>query len=151
MLHFFYDAQSHPAKVSYNDALYICVYDLQRDIVGLLDTSDALMVEYRYDAWSKAISTTGRLAATPGKQNLKADPIAQSYMTFQRITTRISEEDARKAVLSATEVIDLKEADLGEWKQSLVFNYSINIRRSRLSDAQKYRKGVKAVSWWRIF
>ena len=68
-LHFFYDAQSRPAKVSYNGVIYTYIHNLQGDIVGLLDNSGALVVEYRYDAWGKAISTTGSLAATLGKRN----------------------------------------------------------------------------------
>ena len=52
-LHFFYDAQSRPAKVSYNGVIY----------------SGPLVVEYQYDAWGKAISMTGSLAETLGKRN----------------------------------------------------------------------------------
>ena len=68
-LHFFYDAQSRPAKVSYNGVIYTYIHNLQGDVVGLLDNSGALVVEYRYDAWGKASSTTGSLAATLGKRN----------------------------------------------------------------------------------
>ena len=35
----------------------------------MLDNNGALVVEYQYDAWGKAISTTGSLAATLGKRN----------------------------------------------------------------------------------
>ena len=35
-LHFSYDAQSRPAKVSYNGVLYTYVHNLQGDVVGLL-------------------------------------------------------------------------------------------------------------------
>ena len=68
-LHFFYDAQSRPAKVSYNGVIYTYIHNLQGDIVGLLDNSGALVVEYKYDAWGKPIATTGSLAATLGKRN----------------------------------------------------------------------------------
>lgn len=68
-LHFFYDAQSRPAKVSYNGVIYTYIHNLQGDIVGLLDNAGALVVEYRYDAWGKVISTTGSLDATLGKRN----------------------------------------------------------------------------------
>lgn len=69
VMHFFYDAQSRPAKVSYNGAIYTYVHNLQGDVVGLLDNSGNLVVEYKYDAWGKAISTIGSLAATLGKRN----------------------------------------------------------------------------------
>lgn len=68
-LHFFYDAQSRPAKVSYNGTVYTYIHNLQGDVVGLLDNSGALVVEYKYDAWGKPISNTGSLAATLGKRN----------------------------------------------------------------------------------
>ena len=68
-LHFFYDAQGRPAKVSYNGVIYTYIHNLQGDIVGLLDNSGALVVEYKYDAWGKPIATTGSLAATLGKRN----------------------------------------------------------------------------------
>ena len=68
-LHFFYDAQSRPAKVSYNGVIYTYIHNLQGDIVGLLDNSGTLVVEYKYDAWGKPIATTGSLAATLGKRN----------------------------------------------------------------------------------
>ena len=67
--HFFYDAQSRPAKVSYNGVIYTYIHNLQGDIVGLLDNSGALVVVYRYDAWGKPLSTTGSLADTLGKRN----------------------------------------------------------------------------------
>ena len=68
-LHFFYDAQSRPAKVSYNGTIYTYVHNLQGDVVGLLDNAGTLVVEYKYDAWGKMIVTTGSLAATLGACN----------------------------------------------------------------------------------
>lgn len=68
-LHFFYDAQSRPAQVKFNGTVYTYVHNLQGDIVGLLDSTGALVVEYKYDAWGKPISTTGNLADTLGKRN----------------------------------------------------------------------------------
>ena len=68
-LHFFYDAQSRPAKVKYNGTMYTYVHNLQGDIVGILDSTGALVVEYRYDAWGKAISVTGTLKTTLGAIN----------------------------------------------------------------------------------
>ena len=51
-LHFFYDAQSRPAKISYNGVIYTYIHNLQGDIVGLLDSAGTLVVEYKYDACS---------------------------------------------------------------------------------------------------
>ncbi len=68
-MHFFYDAQSRPAKVSYNGVIYTYAHNLQGDVVGLLDNSGNLVVEYKYDAWGRLLSTTGALADTLGKRN----------------------------------------------------------------------------------
>ena len=68
-LHFFYDAQSRPAKVSFNGTIYTYIHNLQGDVVGLLDNSGTLVVEYKYDAWGKPIATTGSMAATLGVCN----------------------------------------------------------------------------------
>ena len=54
-MHFFYDAQSRPAMVSFNGALYSYVHNLQGDIVGILDSNGSLVVEYKYDAWGKPV------------------------------------------------------------------------------------------------
>ena len=69
VLHFFYDAQSRPEKVHYNGILYTYIHNLQGDIVGMLDNSGALVVEYKYDAWGKGISISGSLATTLGERN----------------------------------------------------------------------------------
>ena len=68
-LHFFYDAQSRPAFVEYNGVKYRYVHNLQGDVVGIVDSADNLVVEYRYDAWGKLLSTTGSLADTLGRRN----------------------------------------------------------------------------------
>ena len=52
-MHFFYDNESRPAMVDFNGALYSYTHNLQGDIVGILDSSGNLVVEYGYDAWGK--------------------------------------------------------------------------------------------------
>ena len=68
-LHFFYDDQSRPAFVDFNGTKYTYVLNLQGDVVGLLDSTGALVVEYKYDAWGKLLSTSGSLADTLGTRN----------------------------------------------------------------------------------
>ena len=55
-MHFFYDAQSRPAMVEFGGIVYTYVHNLQGDIVGIVDSAGALVVEYKYDAWGKPIS-----------------------------------------------------------------------------------------------
>ena len=68
-LHFFYDNSSRPAKVDFNGTTYTYLHNLQGDIVGIIDKSGNLVVEYKYDAWGRSISITGSLADTLGKRN----------------------------------------------------------------------------------
>lgn len=68
-LHFFYDAQGKPGMVTYNDVDYFYVYNLQGDVVALIDADGTQVVEYVYDAWGYPISKTGSLAATIGTLN----------------------------------------------------------------------------------
>ncbi len=55
--------------VTYNDVDYFYVYNLQGDVVALIDANGTQVVEYGYDAWGNPISKTGTLAATLGTLN----------------------------------------------------------------------------------
>ncbi len=68
-LHFFYDSQGRPAKVKYNGAMYTYLHNLQGDIVGIVDGSGALVVEYKYNAWGFILSRSGSMADTLGHRN----------------------------------------------------------------------------------
>ncbi len=68
-MHFFYDAHSRPAKVEFNGTLYTYLHNLQGDIIGIVDHSGKLVIEYKYDAWGRLLSTTGTLSDTLGKRN----------------------------------------------------------------------------------
>ena len=68
-MHFFYDIQGRPAKVCYNGTIYSYIHNLQGDVVGIIDTDGNVVVEYKYDAWGKLLSTTGSLAGTLGNLN----------------------------------------------------------------------------------
>mgnify|MGYP002561904978 FL=1 len=68
-VHFLYDAQGKVTQVDFNDVVYSYVHNFQGDIVGMLDSSGGLVVEYRYNAWGKALSVKGALANTLGRRN----------------------------------------------------------------------------------
>ena len=68
-MHFLYDAQNRPAKVSFNSTVYTYIHNLQGDVIGLFDNSGALVVKYKYNVWGKLIAITGSLTATLGKYN----------------------------------------------------------------------------------
>ena len=64
-----YDADSTLVSVNYNGTEYYYLRNGQNDVVGLVDGSGDTVVEYRYDAWGKLLSTTGSLASTLGEDN----------------------------------------------------------------------------------
>ena len=45
------------------------IYNLQGDVVALIDANGTRVVEYGYDVWGNPISKTGSLAATIGTLN----------------------------------------------------------------------------------
>ena len=53
-LHFFYDAQNKPAVVLFNGTAYVYLYNLQGDVIALVDANGSKVVEYKYDAWGQA-------------------------------------------------------------------------------------------------
>ena len=60
-LHFWYDAQNRPAIVEFNGTKYGYLYNLQGDVIGLIDSANTEVVKYTYDAWGKPLSVTGSL------------------------------------------------------------------------------------------
>ena len=56
--------------VRYNLVDYYYLYNLQGDVVALIDRATGTqVVEYVYDAWGKQVSCTGSMAATLGVEN----------------------------------------------------------------------------------
>ena len=55
--------------VEYNGVMYTYVHNLQGDIVGILDSTGAVVVEYSYDAWGRPTGVTGSMAGTLGALN----------------------------------------------------------------------------------
>ena len=53
---FAYDASGSPMSVTYGDATYYYVTNLQGDVVALLDSNGNTVVQYTYDAWGRLLS-----------------------------------------------------------------------------------------------
>ena len=64
-----YDGQGKPALVNYNGTQYSYPYNLQGDVIGLVDSAGSLVVEYKYNAWGSITGRAGSLAGTLGKLN----------------------------------------------------------------------------------
>ena len=50
--------------ITINDVDYFYVYNLQGDVVALIDANGTQVVEYGYDVWGNLISKSGSMAAT---------------------------------------------------------------------------------------
>ena len=68
-LNFVYDANGAPMAVIYNGTTYYYVTNLQGDVIAILDSTGAAVVQYMYDAWGKLWETTGSMATTLGVHN----------------------------------------------------------------------------------
>jgi RHS repeat-associated protein len=55
--------------MNYKGEDYFYVYNLQGDVVGLLDSSGQEVVSYQYDTWGNEVSITGTKASTVGEKN----------------------------------------------------------------------------------
>ena len=66
---FRYDGENKAASFNLNGAEYYYLRNLQEDIIGIVDGTGSLVVEYAYDAWGKLLSITGSLADTVGVLN----------------------------------------------------------------------------------
>ncbi len=64
---FLYHGDSRVA-LEFMGQLYYYVYNLQGDVVGLVDKTGTTMVTYKYDVWGKPESTTGPMATTLGSR-----------------------------------------------------------------------------------
>ena len=67
-LYFTYHGNSRVA-VEYKGNTYYYIYNLQGDVVGLVNSSGTSVVSYTYDAWGNPESITGSMASTLGVDN----------------------------------------------------------------------------------
>ena len=65
-MYFYYGANGRPSVVMYNNVAYGYLYNLQSDVVGLVDAAGAVVVQYKYDAWEKPLACTGSIVSTVG-------------------------------------------------------------------------------------
>ena len=67
--YYYYDENGSLVGLNYNGTNYYYYKNILGDILGILDSSGTLVVEYSYDAWGNIISTTGSMASTLGAAN----------------------------------------------------------------------------------
>ena len=55
--------------VNFNGTNYYYLVNLQGDVMGIVDSTGNIVVNYTYDAWGNRLSVTGSMAATLGTLN----------------------------------------------------------------------------------
>ncbi|MBQ7007169.1 MAG: hypothetical protein IJN59_05010, partial [Oscillospiraceae bacterium] len=68
-LNFTYSADGIPRTVTYGQAQYYYLYNLQGDVMAIYDSQGSPCVKYKYDTWGKLLSVTGTMASTLGAKN----------------------------------------------------------------------------------
>ena len=68
-LHFYYDAQGKPGMIRYNGEYYYYLYNLQGDVIAIIDDYANQVMEYQYDPWGKPLMSWGTMEDTLGKLN----------------------------------------------------------------------------------
>jgi RHS repeat-associated protein len=58
-----------PRSITYDGTVYYYLLNAQGDVVGLIDSTGVVVVQYTYDAWGRLLSTSGTAASTLGLNN----------------------------------------------------------------------------------
>ena len=66
---FLYDEKGNKYGFDYNGTKYYYIFNVQRDVIGILNQSGAQIVSYQYDPWGKVLSVDGSEASTIGQLN----------------------------------------------------------------------------------
>ena len=66
---FLYDEKGNKYGFDYNGTKYYYIFNVQGDVIGILNQSGAQIVSYQYDPWGKVLSVDGSEASTIGQLN----------------------------------------------------------------------------------
>ena len=95
--YFAYDSSGQLIGMSAGSSRYYYVRNAQNDITGIIDTNGTLVVQYRYDAWGKPVSTIGSRASTIGKRNLATTGTKRQACTTSEAGTTIPRSEGSSA------------------------------------------------------
>ena len=66
---FLYDEKANRYGFDYNGTKYYYIFNVQGDVIGILNQSGSQIVSYQYDPWGKVLSVSGSEASTIGQLN----------------------------------------------------------------------------------
>ena len=66
---FLYDEKANRYGFDYNGTKYYYIFNVQGDVIGILNQSGTQIVSYQYDPWGKGLSVDGSEASTIGQIN----------------------------------------------------------------------------------
>ncbi|EDO59337.1 RHS repeat-associated core domain protein [[Clostridium] leptum DSM 753] len=66
---FLYDEKGNKYGFEYNGTKYYYIFNVQGDVIGILNQAGQKIVSYTYDAWGKVLSVDGSEASTIGQLN----------------------------------------------------------------------------------
>ena len=61
-LNFTYDDNGRAIGFNYDGGMYFYLYNLQGDVVVIVDEDGFIVAEYTYDAWGNVLEATGAMA-----------------------------------------------------------------------------------------
>ena len=66
---FLYDEKANRYGFDYNGTKYYYIFNVQGDVIGILNQAGQKIVSYTYDPWGKVLSVDGSEASTIGQLN----------------------------------------------------------------------------------
>ena len=111
---FLYDEKGNKYGFDYNGTKYYYIFNVQGDVIGILNQSGSQIVSYQYDPWGKVLSVSGSETSTIGQIN----PIRYRgyyYDTetgFYYLQSRYYDPTVRRFLNADTLILFDKKADL---------------------------------------